>query len=159
MAGAGIILKNPVSVNHKLNDEYLLTVKGIVNDAKTGLPVSKGVLNFGIVSEDSTVQQVKIPVDNKGRFVLDSLLIFGKAKLYYTYSSDAGKGAKVQITTERIAVDSIFYPQNLSEKLPLAVPLKNQIYLQSDFWVPANDKVKPLPDVVIQKKWYDLLKR
>ena len=145
-------IKRMPATNKKLNDKYLLELSGIVNDAKTGTPVSKGSLTFGIVSEDSTTQQVKIPVDNSGRFIMDSLLVYGKAKVYYTYRSDGGKENKVIIVSDKVAEENVFYAENTSERPALTIPLKDPIYQQPGFAIQVKEKVKLLPEVVATTK-------
>jgi hypothetical protein len=145
-------IKKESTAAQQLNDKYLITVSGIVNDAKTGRAVSKGALDFGIVSEDSTTQKVKIPVDKTGRFVLDSLLVFGHAKLYYKYSTDAGKAINTAITPDKILNETGFYAPNFPESSLPFPPIKNNIYQKQGFTIIPVEKVTQLPEVVVQKK-------
>lgn len=68
----------------KMDDPYLLTVKGIVRDDK-GKEMMGGKLNLYIESEDSTTQSYEVDVSSTGTFMLDSLLFYGNSKFYYNY--------------------------------------------------------------------------
>lgn len=147
------IKKNTINIKQNLNDEYLLTVSGTVNDVKGQRPVSKGTLKFAIVSEDSTTQQITTPVDNKGKFSLDSLLIFGKAKLYYSYTSETGIQTNTIITIDKSLSDSNYYIPDTSSYLSASLSFKgNIIYLQPAFSITPFEKVKQLAEVVVEKK-------
>jgi hypothetical protein len=136
----------------KTGDDYLITVTGVVSDIKTGRAVSKGSLDLGIVSEDSTTQKLKISVDARGRFVLDSLLIFGEAKLYYKYTSDGGHTKDIIIYPDKRSSDSVSYFQMVPERSMRSNLLPNNIYQQKAFTILPVEKIKQLQEVVVVKK-------
>lgn len=75
----------------KYRDQNLLVLSGIVADEKTKEPLSYGQLNIFLESEDSSTQTFELPLDSKGVFRKDSVLFFGKAKLFYSYIDKNGK--------------------------------------------------------------------
>lgn len=114
------------------DDKYLISVSGLVKDAKTKEPLSKGKLSFFIESSDSVNQNFEIPVDASGKFIIDSLLIRGATKFYYGYSSAQGKEKSADLYLMPIPEDSIV--QNLSPALGL------------------NTEQGPLPKILMNEK-------
>ncbi|HEX8314688.1 MAG TPA: hypothetical protein VF609_06845, partial [Flavisolibacter sp.] len=65
-------------------DVYLLSVSGSVKDEK-GLAVKGGRLNVYVEDKDSATKNYDIPVSDNGRFILDSLLFYGRTRIFYNY--------------------------------------------------------------------------
>ncbi|MCX6317618.1 MAG: hypothetical protein NTW29_10025 [Bacteroidetes bacterium] len=85
----------------KIQDPYLIEIPGIVKDSKTKEPQKGGRISFFVESEDSATQHFDIPVDNNGRFTVDSLLIRGKSKVFFGYTNQQGaeKNADLSLFT------------------------------------------------------------
>ncbi len=98
----------------RYKDNYLVTVTGNIRDGKTNSPVSGGNLIVYLDAEDSVNQHFEVEVDASGKFVIDSLLFFGKATLNYAYKSAQGKERPVNISLDQqptdVAVEVLPYP-------------------------------------------------
>ncbi|MBL7725311.1 MAG: hypothetical protein JNK27_14280 [Chitinophagaceae bacterium] len=81
----------------KYNDSYLINISGQVNDGLLNKPVGDGVLDVLISSGDSALYSYSIQVNGGGKFLIDSLLIFGQSKIFYTYTDKKGKEKPVLI--------------------------------------------------------------
>ncbi|MBL0154723.1 MAG: hypothetical protein IPP93_15040 [Chitinophagaceae bacterium] len=81
-------------------DSYLINISGQLTDEKTKSPAAAGSLSVFITAEDSSMFSYEIPVSDKGTFLLDSLLIMGKTRIYYTYKDQRGKERLVNIKTD-----------------------------------------------------------
>ncbi len=90
------------------DDHFLITISGTVKDQKKQEPLSTGSLSFQILSADSSVQFVEALVDENGKFKLDSMLFFGKVRIYYTYSNASGKKMPVNILLDSDAGEEYF---------------------------------------------------
>jgi hypothetical protein len=95
----------------KITDQYLISTSGIIKDSKSKSPVSGGQLSIFLETEDSVNQNFDIPVDETGKFVIDSLLARGKLTIYYAYKNAKGDEKPVDIYMYQTAADSIV--QNL----------------------------------------------
>lgn len=135
-------LVNPASA-----DNYLITVKGQVKNAKTGKVFSGGKIDFIIASQDSTTQQVSVPVNASGNFILDSLLIFGKAELYYSYKNAATAQESAEIIPQ-VIYDTIRFPANKADSNIYAVPFYTTVY--NSIAASAPDNITHLPEVIVQ---------
>ncbi|MES1214667.1 MAG: hypothetical protein ABUT20_04045 [Bacteroidota bacterium] len=102
------------------DDNYLISVSGIIKDAKTKELVSKGRLSFFLDSEDSVNQNFEVDVDASGKFVLDSLLIRGTTNFYYAYTSPQGKEKPADLYLNPVAIDSIV------QNLPIAIDITSK---------------------------------
>jgi hypothetical protein len=89
----------------KQEDNYLITVHGTLSDTKTNTPVSGGSLVVFMDAEDSVNQHFEVKVDANGRFSIDSLLFFGKARLNYAYKTAQGKEKTVNISLDQQPTD------------------------------------------------------
>lgn len=74
-----------------ITDHPLITVTGKVTDEQGKTPLAGGALNMFLEAEDSSSQNLTIPVDAGGRFRIDSLLFRGKAKFYYAWMDPKAK--------------------------------------------------------------------
>ena len=90
------------------NSHYLIMISGTVKDQKNHQPLSPGNLSFQILSADSTIQFVDALVDKNGKFKLDSMLFFGNARIYYTYSNVSGKKMPVELLLDDDAGEEYF---------------------------------------------------
>jgi hypothetical protein len=91
----------------KQEDKYLITITGNIKDAKTNTAVSGGSLVVFMDAEDSVNQHFEVAVDASGKFSIDSLLFFGKARLNYAYKTAQGKEKPVSISLEPQPVDQV----------------------------------------------------
>jgi hypothetical protein len=103
-------------------DKYLTTITGKLTDSKTKETVSDGILSIFMESEDSVNQNFDVPVTVTGTFTIDSLLIWGKTKLFYGYKNAQGKERTTDIAVYRSKEDTAvlqlaFAPQEESVAL------------------------------------------
>ncbi len=90
------------------SSHYLLSISGTVNAQGNDKPVSGGILGMQLTMEDSSYQAYDIAVDKNGRFKMDSLLFFGNAKIYYTYSVNGKSNLPVNLHFDKDAGDDFF---------------------------------------------------
>ena len=83
----------------KYKDSYLLNISGMVYTEKDNKPVESGLLNVMLSTEDSSLLTYDIPVKENGGFLIDSLAIFGRTKLYFTYKDRKGNEKPVTVKT------------------------------------------------------------
>jgi hypothetical protein len=134
----------------KINEPYLLSVAGFVNDEQDKLHVSGGKLSIYQENEDSTSQSYEIPVEQDGRFVIDSVVFNGKANFFYVYSNLQGKQKPVKIHIDPISreislpddtVHLHFYPDNL-----------RKVVKEQYEWMKNREKIKELTNVTVESK-------
>lgn len=110
--------KKTSNIENKDDNRYLIMISGTVNDANNNKPVSAGSLNLQMFTEDSTFQSYDVGVDKDGRFKIDSLLIFGDAKVMYTYISATGNRNTVNLHIDPDTGKDMFaLPGNESENM------------------------------------------
>ena len=90
----------------KINDQYLIAVPGIAKDSKTKSLFPGGMLSVFLESADSVNQHFDIPVEANGSFTIDSLLIRGRTKIFYAYTSKQGEEKTADIYLYTIPADS-----------------------------------------------------
>ncbi|MBC7536208.1 MAG: hypothetical protein H7258_11000 [Ferruginibacter sp.] len=78
-------------------DHYLLTIAGSVLETNNRQPVSGGNLALQLIAEDSSILSFTTTVEKNGNFKLDSLLFFGEARIYYSYTAVSGRVVKVDL--------------------------------------------------------------
>lgn len=76
---------------HTVFDQPLISLAGTTMDDKNKEVQGNGRLNIYMESEDSSSQNYEANVDANGRFKLDSILFYGKAKLYYAFTDNKAK--------------------------------------------------------------------
>lgn len=69
----------------KYKDPSLISISGKVMDDKNKESLQNGRLNIYLEAKDSVSQNYEVPVNAAGEFKQDSMLFFGKAKLFYAY--------------------------------------------------------------------------
>jgi hypothetical protein len=79
---------------------YLISISGIVYSDADKQPVKSGKLNILFSTEDSSLFSYDIPVNESGQFLIDSIIIFGKTKMFYTYTDKRGKEKFVTVKTD-----------------------------------------------------------
>ncbi len=84
------ILANQYPENKNMEQPFI-SISGKVMDEKNKEAQTNGRLNLYLEAEDSTTQSYEVPVDAAGKFKMDSLLFFGKAKLFYAYTDGKDK--------------------------------------------------------------------
>lgn len=142
----------------KYKDNGLISFTGIVKDEKTNEPVTGGMLNILLETEDSTSQTYEVNVDINGRFKMDSLLFFGKANLFYAYTGSKGKQQAVVVTAEEDIMKKTvsFVPleiaKNNIERNTAAMQNKNEIDFRSQYIKSRLDEIKELEKVTIEAR-------
>ena len=131
----------------KYEDPYLITVAGTVRDEK-GNSVKGGELTVYLLTEDSSTQSFEVKVDPNGRFLLDSVLFYGTAKLHYTYVS-GGKERKASLIADSTAGILVYNNQKsgVFEAAQLSMAELTKRYQFSRDFV---DKVKELETVTVK---------
>ncbi len=101
----------------KYRDNYLVSVSGKLSDSKTNGPAPGGNLIIFMESEDSVNHNFEIEVGPDGKFTIDSLLFYGKAKFYYAYKTAQGKEKPVNISLDPQPLDRVVeaLPYRISE--------------------------------------------
>ncbi len=84
-------------IRNNIKDNYLINITGVVKYEKDNRPVEAGRINVFLSTEDSSLFTYDIPVNESGRFLIDSLAIFGKTKIYYTYYDSKDRKKPVDI--------------------------------------------------------------
>jgi hypothetical protein len=87
---------SPLSVQ----DPGMMKISGVARDARDKEIVQGGYLTFYIESPDLTHTSYDVNVDTKGVFLLDSMALFGKTKVFYVYFNAKGKPQSVTITLD-----------------------------------------------------------
>ncbi len=90
----------------KLEDPYLIPVSGELRDSKTKELVNGGTLSLFIDAEDSVNQNFETQVSTDGKFKIDSVLIYGKTKFFYSYVTPQGKEKIVDISVNSPIADT-----------------------------------------------------
>ncbi len=138
-------------------DTYLINISGIVYSETDKKPVEAGNLNVLFSTEDSSLLTYDIPVDENGRFLIDSLAIFGNTKLYYTYTDKMRKEKPVIIKTDDNVLQQAITEAmtGLLEKYPadqLINSKKPDIVSRYEFGKKENPDAKLLENAVVTAK-------
>ncbi len=135
----------------KFADPYLLTVRGQIKD-ESGKDARAGELNLYIESEDSTTQSYDVDVDAAGRFVLDTLLFYGKSKFYYTYFQN-GRQKKASVVLDSINTDPVLSSLPINS-LPFSMIQMSQSEVSKRylFHKEVLDRSKQLEPIVLEAK-------
>ena len=149
----------------KYTDNYLINISGIVLTEKEKKPVEGGNLNVFITTEDSSLYTYDIPVNGNGQFLIDSLLIFGKTKLFYTYKDKNGKEKEVSIKKNenilpQIIMEVISGPLKKSPDIQFQDPKRPDIVRRYEFVQKGNPDAKLLANVTViakQKRPVDII--
>jgi len=115
----------------KYQDNYLITISGIVSDVLHTKPVEKGKLSILISSGDSALYSYEIPVGKRGEFVIDSLLIFGQSRIFYVYNDEKGKEKPVVIKFDNDDLSWVFGASGFENSEISAAGLYNREYYES----------------------------
>lgn len=98
-------IKETETTSKKLDEKYLIYISGIVK-ASNNTPVNGGQLNIYADSEDSATQNFQLNVNTQGKFIMDSMIFYGKTKIFYNYSSQ-GKTKPVTLVFDSTYSDNI----------------------------------------------------
>jgi|GEM_PF-2615164 len=134
-----------------------ITLSGLVTDTKDKTAVSGGKLLLYVVPSDSAgASFVQVPVGADGRFSKDSLFLFGKNSVYYTYYTSSGKEkeAAVQWNETGWASNYITPPGFWSDENFALDDYKNVATLsrQTASRLPYQPKPYEMEEVVIETK-------
>ena len=102
----------------KYRDEPFISISGMVMNDKNEL-LTSGRLNLYLEAEDSSTRNYEVPVDAAGKFRMDSLLFYGKAKFFYAYtdSKDKPRPAIVHLDSDSLQKIMTGMPGNLMESV------------------------------------------
>ncbi len=114
----------------KYTDTYLINISGIVYQESDNKPVEGGKLNVFFSDQDSSLSTYDIPVNENGRFLVDSLVLVGKTKIYYIYTDKGGKEKQATIKT-----DNNILPGSFKETI--------HDPLEKHTWIQFQDSKKP----------------
>lgn len=105
----------------KYADNYLINISGIAYGPADKKPMNGGKLNVWLSTEDSSLFTYDIHVNGDGQFTIDSLLFFGRTKIYYTYKDKKGKEKAVllEIKDDTFLPDITKLPAGAIGKYPL----------------------------------------
>lgn len=92
---------------NQFDDPYLINLRGQVKDSRTQQPVNGGSLHVFLEPEDSVNQHFEIKVTANGQVLLDSLLVHGRTRLFYNYTTAKGDRKDVKLEMENEPADSI----------------------------------------------------
>ncbi len=150
------ILKGEFPEN-KFTDENLLRFSGLVIDDKNKQPVTGGKLNIYIEAEDSSTQNYEFPVGANGRFLADSLIYYGKTKMYYSYLDKDGKvkpGIIVADSMNMKSVAGMNQPEYFNQLLlsGQAVISKEEMQARASQVKILQDEYKELSRVTVRSK-------
>lgn len=134
----------------KINEPYLLSVTGLVNDEQDKQHISGGKLSIYQENEDSASQSYEIPVEQSGRFVIDSAVFNGKANFFYVYSNLQGKQKPVKIHIDPVN-NEISLPGDV-KKLHFYPDKLTSVAKEQYEWMRNGDKIKELPNVTVESK-------
>jgi hypothetical protein len=119
---------------------------------------SGGVLNIYSESEDASTRSFDVRVDNNGRFVIDSLIIYGKTKLYYAYLNNENKprAATLVIDENPLAGLLTVNQAKITEYgfLDGSGQSQNELLQRSQYAKSQLDNVKELPNVNVKATTY-----
>ncbi|HEV7781870.1 MAG TPA: hypothetical protein VGO58_11435 [Chitinophagaceae bacterium] len=145
----------------KYKDPYLISVAGSLKDSKTNSTVAGGELTLFMESEDSVNHNFEIPVDENGKFTIDSLLFYGKASFFYVYRSAQGKEKAVSISLfsspEDIAVQKMPFAFDRGDLAGMDTGLQGAEGIISKRPVAHTSvlsKTKNLDPVIVESKSY-----
>ena len=148
------ILANQLPEN-KYSDQPFISISGKVMDEKNKEVQAGGRLNFYLEAEDSTTQNYEAPVDASGKFRIDSLLFYGKAKFFYAYtdSKDKAKPASVQLDENFLQkiTDMIpgAKPENIIAKNSDGMQIKDEVNSRYGYIKSRIDEIKELERVTV----------
>jgi hypothetical protein len=140
-----------------LKDNYLINISGIVYSETDKKPVEGGKLNVLFSTEDSLLLTYEIPVNENGQFLIDSLAIFGRTKLFYTYKDKRDNEKPVFLKTDdNMLLNSTTetFPATL-EKHPVIQPIdlkKPDIARRYEYASNGNPDAKLLENVLVTAK-------
>lgn len=135
-------------------DQPFIVIKGKAVDERSNNALANGKLDVYLESEDSTTRQYQIPVNDAGNFALDSLIFFGKSKLYYVYSDAKGKAKPASIVTDsntqQRRMDALLANLEKNSSLPSFIyqPAKEDVPMRSAY-IKSLQQEKGLEKVTI----------
>lgn len=154
-------IMNPGQPPNRYTDNYLVTLTGQVLDKKTKQQAGKGNLLLFIESEQNNNSSFQVPVDKEGKFRVDSLLVYGRTKIEYSYSTDQGKEKAIDIVLDQAREDAVLregiqpLPGNKrGPRWPSGYPDNKTNLLVKNFNEAKAEleKVKELSPVIIETK-------
>ena len=90
-----------------LHDPYLIRLSGTVFQSKTKQIVQGGQLSIWLMNDRKQLF-LESPVDDEGKFAVDSIVFFGDATVYYTYTNNKGRVQDVTLVKDTVERDPLF---------------------------------------------------
>lgn len=106
------ILNNEYSYQKKY-DDFPKAITGTVKFENSNATVKGGTIRLFVHSKDSVLREYNYPVSNKGSVVLDSILIRGRAKIFYSYTNASGNEKAVDLFPD--VKKNIVFPSVIGE--------------------------------------------
>ena len=141
----------------KYSDEPFISINGIVMNDKNEL-LTSGRLNLYLEAEDSSTRNYEVPVDAAGKFRMDSLLFYGKAKFFYAYtdSKDKPRPAIVHLDADPLQKIMTGMPGNLMESVITRdinlAESKEEVNTRYGYVKSRLDEIKELERVTVYAK-------
>ena len=141
----------------KYSDEPFISINGIVMNDKNEL-LTSGRLNLYLEAEDSSTRNYEVPVDAAGKFRMDSLLFYGKAKFFYAYtdSKDKPRPAIVHLDSDSLQKIMTGMPGNLMESVITRdinlAESKEEVNTRYGYVKSRLDEIKELERVTVYAK-------
>ena len=105
-------------------NDYLINISGKIFSESEKELVKGGKLNVLLSDEDSSLYSFDIQVKENGQFLIDSLKIYGKTRIYYSYKNKHGKETPVAIKIDESDLPNISMEvfSDLITKYPVIQP-------------------------------------
>jgi hypothetical protein len=149
------ILANDFPVK-KVIDQPLIAITGRVMDESNKEPILNGKLNIYLEAEDSTSQNYEVPIAATGTFIMDSLIFFGKAKLFYAYTDSKGKARPVKVSIDTDQQTIVAIPagtvENIMVRNTTTLAGNDNIAIRDGYVKFKLDEIKELEKVTVQAK-------
>ncbi|MBC7874779.1 MAG: hypothetical protein H7Y01_12325 [Ferruginibacter sp.] len=142
----------------KYIDQPLIAITGKVMDDKNKEPMVGGKLNIFLEAEDSSSQNYEVPVDETGKFKMDSLFFVGKGKFFYAYTDSKGKTkpALVSIDDNPLQNSITAIPPGMMENTVARdidpVRVKEEVNTRYGYVKSSLEEIKVLEKVTVQSK-------
>jgi hypothetical protein len=150
------VLANEGLPKENIVDGKYLYLSGVVKENANKPNYSGGRLNIYTESADSSTQNFEVPVDQQGRFSMDSIVFYGKTKIYYAYTNPEGKQRPAIVIPDENTMQSMIekiqspVPSNIGALDPVGPQKQEELVQRAQFARSGLDEVKELPNVNVQ---------
>ena len=131
-----------------------LSLRGMVYQDRRSNPQQGGTLSLQIVGEDSALQMFDLPVNSEGKFFVDSLIVFGSARVYHAYRDSKGKPIAVSVDyEEKQSALQYFSLMNAADSTSWPLPRNGAPFTAERTFMPIFDPLyKELSTVVFKAR-------